>query len=216
MSRYVIKYLTPAPPMLNLDTQLVSRDVGRNVSRLAITLADFGVMFSDGREQWIRRGFPTDYGSIPPSGQMIGGLLRMLGLLRGVTSLDPTDGATLQPIIKHDADYSLQDAMDVMWGWKREGRSTGLVRDDFYPKPPVRTKADADKDLRDGLLITARPRASVYYRAVHWLGYWSWYKANSPLMDGYIHSVRSGTSDQWMAHVATTYTQPINLEPARD
>lgn len=212
MSRYLLKYLTPAPRMLMLDTQLVSRDTGRNVERLAITLDDFGMIYSDGRERWIRRGFPTDFGSIPPSGQMIGNLLRKIGFLRGVTSLDPTDGATLPPVIGHDADYSLQDAMDVMWGWCREIGHVEITRDDMYPIPPTRTRADADKDLRDGLRITAPPRASVYYRAVRCLGYWSWHKLNAPLMDGYIAAVRAGTCDQWMVHVATTYTQPIDLK----
>lgn len=212
MSRYLLKYLTPAPRMLMLDTQLVSRDTGRNVERLAITLDDVGMIYSDGREKWIRRGFPTDFGSIPPSAQMVGGLLRKIGLLRGVTSLDPTDGATLLPVVGHDSDYSLQEALDVMWGWtSREGL---IIRDDFYPLPPIRTRADADKDLRDGLRITSPPRAEPYYFFVHRFGGWSWRKQNAPLMDGYIQACRDGTNDQWIEHVRKTFTQVVDLRVA--
>ena len=212
MSRYLLKYLTPAPRMLMLDTQLVSRDTGRNVERLAITLDDVGMIYSDGREKWVRRGFPTDFASISPSAQVVGKILRGVGMLRGVTSLDPTDGATLPPVIGHDADYSLQDALDVIWGWSREVGHSEIIADDMYPLPPERTKADADKDLRYGLRITAPTRAKLYYNAVRYLGAWSWHKPNAPLMDGYIAAVRADTCDQWMVHVATTYTQPIDLK----
>ena len=195
MSRHIIRYLRSAPRMLPLDTQLIKKHAGRSVDRLAITLDDVVTLYSDGRQKTILRGFPMDYASIPPSAQVLGHLLKRVGLFRRVTSFDPTDGATLLPVVNHDGDYSLQEAMDIMWG----------------PHPPKRTRAEADIDLRDGLRITSPPRADPYYFFVHRFGWWSWRKQNAPLMDGYIHACRHGTNDQWIDHVRQTFTQVVEL-----
>lgn len=204
------RYLTAAPRFRMLDSQLVSRDTGRYVDRLAITLDDFGIRYFDGREKWVRRGFPMDFASIPATAQALGKLLRRLGFFRGVTSFDPADGATLSPVVGHDADYSLQDALDVIWGWtRRAGQGTIITADALFPTPPVRTKADADRDLRFGLRLTAPARANLYYRAVATLGAWSWRKQNAPLVDAYIVACRTNTCDEWIAHVTATYTQPV-------
>ena len=212
MRGHVIRYRCSAPRMLPLDTQLIKKHACRSVDRLAITLDDVVTLYSDGREKIVPRGFPMDYASIPPSAQVLGHLLKRVGLFRRVTSFDPTDGATLLPVVNHDSDYSLQEALDVMWGWtSREGL---IIRDDFYPLPPIRTRADADKDLRDGLRITSPPRAEPYYFFVHRFGGWSWRKQNAPLMDGYIQACRDGTNDQWIEHVRKTFTQVVDLRVA--
>lgn len=184
--------------MLPLDTQLIKKHTGISVERLAITLDDVVTRYSDGREKVILRGFPMDYASIPPSAQVLGHLLKRLGMFRRVTSFDPTDGATLLPVTNHDGDYSLQEALDIMWG----------------PTPPKRTRSNADIDLRDGLRITSPPRAEPYYFFVHRFGGWSWRKQNAPLMEGYIQACRDGTNDQWIEHVRKTYTQVVELKVA--
>lgn len=102
-------------------------------------------------------------------------------------------GAALRSALLHDAGYSLRGSYDTSLG----------------------DKATVDRRFHAGLALDQPDTARLYYLAVKWLGWFSWCKANTPLMTGYIYAIRHGTEDQWIAHVLKTYAQgTIDLRAA--